>query len=85
MPEDEREKLRLECYSDLGHLQTQTELPERVFRLLEKIIQRLDRIETGTFHVTEAPTEPERRKSSGAMPAFRAQNVIDELERGKKP
>jgi hypothetical protein len=84
MTDDERTKLRLECHEDLAALRAGGELTERAFRLFEKLVQRLDRIETGSFSTAERPTDPERpRKSSGAMPAFRAQNVIDELDKGK--
>ena len=51
-------------------------------------MRRLDRLETGSFSSTEKPTEPDPvgrvRKSSGAIPAFRAENVTRELEKGKK-
>ena len=87
MTEDDREKLRQECHADLAVLRRDPAVLERVFRLLERIVSRLDRLETGSFPTEETPTQPETgraRKSSGAVPAFRAQHVIDELEKGKK-
>jgi hypothetical protein len=81
----DREKLRLECREDLAALRS-SELPERAFRLLEKLTDRLDRLETGSFTQEERPTEPQHgrvRKASGAIPAFRAETVIAELEKGK--
>ena len=86
MTEDDREKKRRECREDLEALLVGGELPERAYRLLEKLVDRIDRIETGSFSTEERPTEPERKKSSGAMPAagFRAQSVIDELDKGRK-
>jgi hypothetical protein len=84
---DEQEKLRQECHADLDVLRT-SGLDERTFRLFERLVRRLDRLETGTFSTTEKPTEPDPvgrvRKSSGAIPAFRAENVTRELEKGKK-
>ena len=87
MTDDDREKLRQECHADLDVLRRDPAVLERVFRLLERLVVRLDRLETGSFPAEETPTEPDRtrtKKSSGAMPAFRAKTVIDELEKGKK-
>jgi hypothetical protein len=67
---DERERYREECYEDLQALRSEN-LPERAFRLLEKILARLDRIETGSFPMREMPTEPERKSSSGGYAAVR--------------
>jgi len=87
MTDDDRERLRKECYDDLAELRVGGELPERAFQLLEKLVARMTRLETGSFPTEELPTAPavtRAKKSSGAMPAFRAQHVIDELEKGKK-
>jgi hypothetical protein len=81
----DREKMRLECREDLAIMRS-SDLPERVYRFLEKIADRMDRLETGSFTQEERPTEPQQgraRKVSGAMPAFRAETVIAELEKGK--
>ena len=51
---DEREKLRQECHDDLATLRA-GDMPERAFRLLEKLVARLDRLETGSFPQTETP------------------------------
>jgi hypothetical protein len=87
--DDEREKLREECHADLSALRVGGELPERAYRLLEKLVARLDRLETGEFPPSEVPTTPTtpertRRASAGAMPAFRAETVIAELAKGKR-
>ena len=74
---DEREKLRQECHDDLAALRSEP-IPERAYRLFERLVQRLDRLETGNFSTEERPTEPERRASSGHFAA-----VARELERGK--
>ena len=57
---NERERLRQECRDDLDVLRLDPDMPERVFRLYEKILARLDRLETGTFDSTEKPTDPRR-------------------------
>ena len=79
------EKLRQECHELEGLLRGEPAVPERAFRLFEIILVRLDRIETGVFAPAEAPTAPERRKSSGAMPAARgiAARVAEELKKGR--
>jgi hypothetical protein len=59
---DERERLREECQGDLAALRVEGALSERAFRLLERLVMRLDRLETGSFPAEERPTEPERRK-----------------------
>ena len=85
--DDERERIRQECQDDLEALRLDPSMPERAFRLFEKLCARMTHLETGSFSSDERPTEPERgrtRKSSGAIPAFRAQQVIDELDKGKK-
>jgi hypothetical protein len=99
MVDDERErlrqdcdKLRQKCHELEGLLRGEPNVPEAAFRLFETmrelaeiVLIRLDRIETGTFSTTERPTEPERRrKSSGAIPAFKAERVTRELEKGKR-
>jgi hypothetical protein len=87
---DEREQLRAECQEDLEALRLDPNMPERAFRLFEKLCARLTRLETGSFPETERPTEPERgrtRKSSGAIPAVKpwsSDKVREELEKGKK-
>ena len=78
---DERERLREECQEDLQALRVEGLLSERAFRLLEKLVTRLDRLETGSFPVEERPTEPERRKSSTK---WRNDGVLRELAAGKK-
>jgi hypothetical protein len=78
--EEEREKLRQECHADLDALRTDSEMPERAFRLLEKLVARLDRIETGSFHETESPTKPERRHSA----TWSNEGVMKALEKGRK-
>jgi hypothetical protein len=86
MTDDDRAKLRGECHADLAELRGGGELPERAFRLLERLVARLDRLETGSFPAEETPTAPTPvRKSSGAIPipVFRADKVIAELEKGK--
>jgi hypothetical protein len=79
--EDDRDRLRQECHADLASLRTDTTLSERAFRLFEKIVARLDRIETGTFHETESPTKPERRGSSAT---WSNEGVIKALEEGRR-
>ena len=78
---EEREQLRRECHEDLIALRSET-LPERAFRLLEKLVARLDRLETGSFFPTEAPTEPERIRGSSS--SWRNDGVIRALEDGRK-
>ena len=75
---DEREKLRQECHDDLATLRA-GDMPERAFRLLEKLVARLDRLETGSFLQTEAPTEPEIRPSG----AWKNDGVLEALK-GKR-
>ena len=58
---DDRERLREECQTDLQALRVEGLLSERAFRLLEKLVTRLDRLETGSFSTEERPTEPEQR------------------------
>ena len=82
MTDDDREKLREECYADLAVLRSSPDIPERVFRLLERIVARLDRIETGSFPVSEMPTEPERRTSSSQR--WSNEGVLRALEAGKE-
>lgn len=77
---DPREKLRKECHEDLAILRESVELPERAFRLLERLTARLDRLETGEFPVTEEVTAP-ARKGSGTWSNTR---VLEALEDGKK-
>ena len=84
---DERERLRAECH-DLVNALRASDLPEAAFRLLEKLVERLDRIETGSFPPSEVPTKPEPRKSSGQVPAakgWKADAVLSELEKGREP
>jgi hypothetical protein len=82
MPEDERERIRRESREHLDALRPDPTMPERAFRLYELILDRLDRLETGSFTSEERPTEPDRtRKSSGSIPAFR--RAMAELEKGK--
>ena len=78
---DERERLREECQGDLAALRVEGALSERAFRLLERLVMRLDRLETGSFPAEEQPTEPERRKSSTK---WRNDGVLRELAAGKK-
>jgi hypothetical protein len=81
MSDDDREKKRRESREHLDALRLDPTMPERAFRLLELFADRLDRLETGSFPTEETPTQPERKASK---PGFRAQQVIDELEKGKK-
>jgi len=81
----ERERLRAETTRLLNVLRTTT-IPQETFELLEILSARLDRIELGSFDEHERPTEPERRASSGGMPAVReglAARVAAELAKGK--
>ena len=61
MPTD-REELRRECYELLGTLRSaDPPLNELAFRLIENILIRLDRLETGHFQdPNETPTRPDR-------------------------
>jgi hypothetical protein len=77
---DERELIRRGCHEDLESLRGE-ELPERAFRLLEKILARLDRLETGEFPSTEKVTEPERRAS---VSGWSNEGVIRALEEGRE-
>lgn len=79
--DDDREKLRQECHADLTALRGDPGVSERAFRLLEKLVVRLDRIETGSFHPLEAPTEPERRTSSQK---WSNEGVLRALEEGRR-
>jgi hypothetical protein len=63
--DEHRQRLRVTCRDDLAALRAE-DLPERAYRLLEKIIDRLDRIETGNFPDEERPTEPEGRSPRDA-------------------
>ena len=58
MPDEDREKLRQDCHADLLALRTGGELPERAYRLLERLVARLDRLETGSFPDEERPRRP---------------------------
>ena len=93
--DDEREELRQQCLADSRQCQADLDalrgeqLPERAYRLIEKMLQRLDsvekrlnRIETGSFAPTESPTEPERRPSQSR---WRNDEVLRALEEGRKP
>jgi hypothetical protein len=89
---DEREKLRQECHEDLAALRADPATSERAYRLFEKLVARLDRLETGAFSTTERPTEPERRTSSASMQRVRKESgigvfegVTKALEEGKSP
>jgi hypothetical protein len=81
MPDDERDKLRQECRRDLDVLRVDPSVSERAYRLLERIVDRLDRLETGSFPTEERPTEPARRESSTG---WRNDKVIEALEKGKR-
>lgn len=80
MSDDERERIRQECHADLAALRG-TELEERAFQLFEKLVARLDRLETGSFPPEETPTAPERRPSSAK---WSNEEVIKALERGRE-
>ncbi len=80
MTDDERERLRQECHDDLAALRPES-LPERAYRLIEKLVARLDRLETGVFSELEAPTSPERRPS---LTRWKNEEVLKALEEGKK-
>ena len=77
MPDEDREKLRQDCHADLLALRTGGELPERASRLLERLVARLDRLETGSFPDEERPTAPERTKSG----PWRNDGVLEALKR----
>lgn len=77
---DDREKIRKECRDDLDALRG-TDLPERARELLEKLDQRLTRLETGSFPVNEAVTKVTTRPTP---PPFKATNVTDELAKGRR-
>jgi hypothetical protein len=67
-------------YALLAKCRANDSIPEELFRLVELIVAKLD----GPFAIEDAPTRPERRISSGSMPAthFRkAQEILD----GKEP
>jgi hypothetical protein len=88
MPDEDREK----CHADLLALRTGGELPERAYRLLERLVarmdreaDRLDRLETGSFQPEETPTKPERTKSSDQLPAVRGWSNKGVLDALKKP
>ena len=77
MPDEDREKLRQDCHADLLALRTGGELPERAYRLLERLVARLDRLETGSFSTEETPTVPERTKSG----PWRNDGVLEALKK----
>jgi hypothetical protein len=64
MPNEESEKLRQECHRDLAALRGDAGLSERAYRLFERLVSRLDRLETGSFSPEEKPTAPERKASA---------------------
>jgi hypothetical protein len=79
--DDERERIRQECHADLAALRNDNLVSERAFRLFEKLVSRLDRLETGSFPQEETPTVPERRPSSTK---WSNEGVIKALEEGRK-
>ena len=88
---DAREKLRKECHADLEIIRSGGELPERAYHLMERLVERLDRLETGSFDATEAPTAPavpHPTSHPAAHPSKAAWSnaaVLEALETGKKP
>jgi hypothetical protein len=86
--DDERARKRQETREGLNWLRSDPATSERLRVVLELLAERLDRLETGTFSPEEVPTQPDParvRKSSGSMPAFRAERVTAILEEGKGP
>jgi len=81
MTDEDRDTFRRDCHADLAVLRGDPLVSERAFRLLERIVARLDRIETGSFLPTEAPTEPERKVSSQR---WSNEGVLRALEEGRK-
>lgn len=79
--DDEREKMRQDCHADLAALRSDPLVSERAFRLFERLVSRLDRLETGSFSTEETPTKPERRPSAAS---WNNEEVLKALREGKK-
>jgi hypothetical protein len=68
----EREQLRAQATDLLNHLRADDKVPQALFELLDNFSRRLDRLELGAFVTEEeTPTRPDRKQSSGGMPAVR--------------
>jgi len=83
---DPRETLRALTTELIQRLRGETGVPQALYELLDVLSRRLDRIELGAFDTPdEQPTKPERRLSSGAMPATSAFAKANEiLKKGKE-
>jgi hypothetical protein len=64
----EREELRAQTTDLIQRLRGEP-IPQALWELLDVFARRLDRIELGNFSQDETPTRPERRGSSGSLPA----------------
>jgi hypothetical protein len=77
---NEAERLRMQCHEILGHLRS-TDLEPRVWEILDVLVARMDRLETGEFPPSEVPTKPERKQSGAGWNADAVKAALDE---GKK-
>jgi hypothetical protein len=85
--EREREALRASTTALLVRAAADPSVPHLVLEILSSLAKRLDRLEL-PFTEAEAPTRPDRKPSSSALPAVKgpfveAVEILDEAKKRK--